>query len=209
MDSSPEARILAHMNKSHKLSLYDYLEFYHGIHLNQRRSEIFLTDVALDSMTVTYTLGHSKLIAKIPIDPPMASFDDARVTLVNMAKEAASGLGFSAYQVTTYVPPGIGDPIAVVLLPLLFIVNVAFQDFFYPLIDKIYPVAGHIFRKYGVSVTVATAGIHILEVLLLLLPVLNKYRVPYPARAMWIVSNFVEGYPAVNRLKVEGERLEH
>lgn len=107
-----------HMNNDHKMALYDYLAHYNGITLDfsDSRTSVELVRIANDGLTISYKApGQKAQTAVVTLSPPMASLGEARMRLVNMAKESAAALGHSHVRLKTYIPPSVADIVSLAL----------------------------------------------------------------------------------------------
>ncbi|KAK4548049.1 hypothetical protein LTR36_010769 [Oleoguttula mirabilis] len=99
-DNAAKGRIITHMNDDHHDSIIRYLEYYSKLPSWQaydgRVSGIDLNGMTLICRSKTY---------RIPFDPPMGSYREARERVVEMDKEALAGLGQSDITVKEFLPP--------------------------------------------------------------------------------------------------------
>lgn len=207
-----EERIISHMNKDHYLSLYDYLAYYGDIKLDpfDGRSAVEMSAIDLRTITLKYTSNKNNndwKTKQISFNPTLTALADARVSLTDMAKTAAQSLNVSPYQVNRYVSPLSGTVISSLFTAS--IISYAVLVAIRPSAALWAPYTGKFFYSRP-FVPIATAMVvHALESLLFLRPLLDKYRVPQPTRMKWVLSHFLEGYPTIQRLKAEINRLEH
>ncbi|KAL8626103.1 hypothetical protein Q9189_008215 [Teloschistes chrysophthalmus] len=90
-DEAAKARIIKHMNTDHQDSLIRYLE--HFCHLSSfSAANAKLESLTLGSLSISSRLGRIHLI---PIQPPMASWSEARTRFAALDGEAVKGLGRS------------------------------------------------------------------------------------------------------------------
>ncbi|KAK5120259.1 hypothetical protein LTR85_006465 [Meristemomyces frigidus] len=99
-DNVAKNRIITHMNADHHDSVIRYLEFYSKLPSWQaydgKVSGIDLNGMTLVCRSKTY---------RIPFNPPMSSYREARERVVEMDKEALAGLGQSDITVKEFLPP--------------------------------------------------------------------------------------------------------
>ncbi|KAL8765040.1 MAG: hypothetical protein Q9203_006813 [Teloschistes exilis] len=100
-DEAAKARIIKHMNTDHQDSLVRYLE--HFCHLSSFfAANAKLESLTLDSLSISSSLGRTHLV---PIQPPMASWSEARTRFAALDGEAVKGLGRSNITVKEYRRP--------------------------------------------------------------------------------------------------------
>ncbi|KAK4985851.1 hypothetical protein LTR66_008049 [Elasticomyces elasticus] len=99
-DAAAQERIITHMNNDHHDSVIRYLEHYHKLPsysaFDGKISGITLSDLELRCRGSTY---------KIPFDPPMQSYREARERVVKMDQDAVAALGRSDLTVKEFLPP--------------------------------------------------------------------------------------------------------
>ncbi|TKX24037.1 hypothetical protein C1H76_3605 [Elsinoe australis] len=99
-DAAAKQRIIGHMNADHHDSVVRYLEHYHGQSAWSAYSGK-ITDVSLSDITFQSEAGSFKTV----IEPPMASFREARERLVAMDKECVAALDRSDITIREWQPP--------------------------------------------------------------------------------------------------------
>ncbi|KAK9471926.1 uncharacterized protein V1510DRAFT_179710 [Dipodascopsis tothii] len=198
-------RIIAHMNKDHALSLGDYLEFYKGIIPSRG---VRMIDITLEKVTIGYQNIHNKGIddceASIDFQPPMKSFAEAREVLVGMALQASEGLGYAtAKPVDKYVAPR-GASLSIVAVMLVGIYFVYWEPSY---LDsptnwlRQFKAGGHDVVVVGLkTVFYIVAVYHAVEAWIVYFWT-GMYRVPTKKRALWTVTAFLEGFPAMGRFR--------
>ncbi|KAI1275843.1 putative integral membrane protein [Xylaria sp. FL0933] len=202
--SDPRPRIMAHMNKEHGADLQRYLQAFNGLSPSAA-SAATLTDLTFDTLTIQSASGtHS-----VRITPPMKSYADARVRLVDMAERAQAQLGLSDIRVTRFEGPrGLG---------LLTFVGVAFYlvsavalasrvlrpgTAAWRFLDAYFPYKGAEGFAWSVRViAVPTAVLHATEAWWMARSRLAKYGVETGSALwfMWVLETFVEGFPSFTR----------
>lgn len=100
-DAAIKQRIITHMNKDHQDSLTRYLEHYCHVSSYYARNAR-LEDITYSSMTLVTDMTCRYII---PIDPPLASWSEARPRVVAMDAAALEGLKRSNISVKKYKPP--------------------------------------------------------------------------------------------------------
>jgi hypothetical protein len=125
--AAAKAYMLNDMNADHQAELSHYLRHYSHLSRSAAHSAR-LTDISLDSITITAVNGSTYSIA---LDPPMTSFSEARERLVKMDQDARSGLGISDIRVDEYRPPR-GFDLVVFLLCLFTYFSFTMRPFIQP-----------------------------------------------------------------------------
>lgn len=160
-----------------------------------------IKDITLDKLTVN--AGGESLV--IPLDPPMNSFSDARVRLVEMDKQAIAGLGRSRITLKEYRPPkGFFTIVFAVCFGTYVLLsrkeNMLPGSLLYESVLKYFPRFAEF--SYGVRdyVIWPMLAIHITEAWIMS-GTLKKHSVPLFSRLwwMWIVSCFIEGFNSFQR----------
>lgn len=201
--------ILEHMNKDHKVSLYDYLSYYGKIDLDalDSRTNVAMTSIDVDGFTLEYVDSKGNRGSKvIPIKPAMSSLRDARSVLVDMAKTSAGARGHSAHQIKNYIPPSLAKIDEVFGMGVVFYAIVLAVK---PEVALKTPLIGKYFIKRPQLPLLIIAIVHVFESFFLFQKLVNKYRIPQPARAKWIIDNLLFGVVPMKRLKKEGKRLDN
>lgn len=204
-DQAVKQRIISHMNKDHALSLVDYLMFYKDITPSRG---VQMRDITLEKVTIAYQIIHNKgiddLATTIDFNPPMKSMSDAKDVLVGMAMQAAEGLGYATVKpVDSYLPPGaISAPIIFGMLMGIYFV---YYDSSYinspDCILRRFKLGGYdVLAILAKSVFWLVAAYHAVEAWILYFWT-GMYRVPTKKRLAWVVSGFLEGFPAMGRFR--------
>lgn len=195
-----EQKILAHMNKDHKLALEDYLAVYGEVKINREIKNIQLKSIENSHLVIGFTHRDVDFTIEkiISLDPPLQNLGEARLRLVDMAKEAAAARGYSHKQVSEILYPT--QPQEFLLLALVAALIFAFfkTDTFY---GKWFANIGFLqaVRPYTATIFYGTVAIHVAELALVMMPKLNKYRVPIDYKIEWIIFTLLEGFPAIRR----------
>ncbi|CEP22874.1 unnamed protein product [Cyberlindnera jadinii] len=207
-----EARILAHMNKDHYVSVEDYLVVYGKVTSIEKVSNVKMTEISLDHMTITFNYKEVEysLEKVIPFEPPLKDLKEARERLVEMARFAAKERGFSPFQIKDFTYPGLRNRLLISLIYLPAITHFAPDLIINP------TVRGFIGDSFGdwlvnnsLNITWLTLGIHALESLFIMRPKLNHFRVPRDYQLEWYVSSIIEGFPAIRRFNKLVEEKTH
>ncbi len=93
-ETAMRARVLAHMNNDHQADLSLYLRHVVGLS-PAAAARAQMTDADLSSMTIRSVAGTHR----VPINPPIARWSEARSRLVRMSAEAHAALDPVAYEV--------------------------------------------------------------------------------------------------------------
>ncbi|SCV05606.1 LANO_0H11188g1_1 [Lachancea nothofagi CBS 11611] len=195
--SSPEG-IVAHMNKSHKLALEDYLYAYGSVRFTDKIAHVRLENIDLTHMTLQF--NHFDVEFEIEkvilLEPPLKDWSEARPRLVEMAETAAAKRGYSHVQINEIShPKGLGDYafIMLVFFPL--------ACYYYRRLLEYVPFIGSYFNNGALllGIEIAAFAIHIAECVYVLKPRLEFYRVPTDFLIEWYFFGMLEGYPAVRR----------
>ncbi|CUM68502.1 uncharacterized protein PRCAT00006228001 [Priceomyces carsonii] len=214
-------KIILHMNKNHQMSLEDYVVVYGNVKpalIKESTVKIGDIDVSLMSlvyqdvagMPQTLVISWDEAIENESI--PVNSFKDIKAKLVAMAKYAANRRGYSHKKITKVLFPGSKDIFMYVLFvllisevqdPLLLRSAITNNQGLAFLASKApeFLVKGAITLETYASLLFSTLySIHLLEIVFVTLPKLNKYRVPLNKKLIWIIMNFFEGVYAIQRL---------
>lgn len=200
---------MEHMNKDHKVSLYDYLSYYGNINLDplDSRTNVAMTSIDVDGFTLEYVDSKGYRGSKvIPIKPTMSSLRDARGVLVDMAKTSADARGCSVHQIDKYIGPSLTK------IDELFGMGIVFYAIALavkPQIALKTPVIGKYFIRRPQLPLAIIAVVHVFESFFLFQKLVRKYRIPQPARAKWIIENLLFGVVPMKRLRDEGRRLDN
>ncbi|CZT12852.1 related to integral membrane protein [Rhynchosporium agropyri] len=203
-DEAAQARIIKHMNADHADSLSLYLQHFHK--LSPRTADgASISSISLSSMTLKTTNGNSY---KIPFNPAMKSFSEARQRSVELDREARNGLGLSTIQITEYEPPR--QPAQVILFGVLSFTWLAiiFQRQIVPgslahdAVAAVFPGGAEMFVSIVRKLTVPFVGIHVVESVLFDRLKLSKHGVKRGSGLwwMWIGSTLIEGFGCFKRI---------
>ncbi|KXT14492.1 hypothetical protein AC579_9575 [Pseudocercospora musae] len=96
-DLAAKSRIISHMNKDHS----DSVRAAAAAHLSLRAYDGRMTDVSLEHLTLSCH-GNTH---RIPFDPPMSSYREARERVVELDQECRKALNQSDVTVTQFLPP--------------------------------------------------------------------------------------------------------
>nr|OQO28889.1 hypothetical protein B0A51_03216 [Rachicladosporium sp. CCFEE 5018] len=99
-DAAAQQRIVSHMQKDHHDSIVRYLEHYSKVSAWTAQSGV-LTAVDLNGMTLTA----SGKTHRIPFDPPLKSYSEARERVVSIDQDCLRGLGRSDITINEFIWP--------------------------------------------------------------------------------------------------------
>lgn len=197
------------MNKDHKLALVDYLYVYGGVPITDQISNVRLFNIELEYMTLQFQHGAVEydIEKTILFQPPLNDWSEARERLVSMANEAAKKRNLSTIQVNDMSYPSTVLELIILVLAQLPLVCYYFRSVLYWLPI---PLALKQFLDSDVTllgVTLLAYITHALEVLFLLKPRLEFYRVPTDFLIEWYLFGILEGYAPVKRLEQLATRI--
>ena len=146
----------------------------------------------------------------VPIKPPMKSFADARVRLVDMAERAQAKLGLSDIQITQFKGPS-GQGLASFLGVGFYFVSAAALALgllrpgtaAWGVLDRYFPYRGaEGFAWLVRMIFVPVLAIHVTEAWWMAQSRLRRYGVETGSWVWfaWVAETFVEGFPAFQRL---------
>lgn len=204
MNSSSEMkdRILKHMNKDHRLSLFDYLEYYGRVPLDglDPKNRVEMVDIELDHLTLQYSSHFEQRVSRrIDLQPPLKSLAGAREKLVEMAHTAATALGVSPTQVKHYKWPQTPGAWLSSSTGLILVLGGLTHEF--GLAKRFYPTYDQSLQRFRLFLVLFLILIHIGECILIMRPLMKKYRVPYDVRPQWYLSCVLEGFFSWVRFK--------
>lgn len=198
------------MNKDHQDSVIRYAEYYGEASRFESRNAT-IKDISLEKLILA---AGGKSLA-IPLDPPMGSFIDARVRLVEMDKQAVAGLNRSRITLKEYrAPTGFPAVVFAVCLGTYILLsrkaNMLPGSLLYDNILKYVPSFAHFSYTLRDYVIWPMLAIHITEAYIMT-NTLKKHSVPLFSRLWWLwtTSCFIEGFNAFQRIgQYEKEKLE-
>ncbi|TGJ82187.1 hypothetical protein E0Z10_g6588 [Xylaria hypoxylon] len=201
--SDPKPRIMAHMNKEHGADLKRYLQAFNGLS-SSAASGAQLTDLALDTLTIKSASG----VHDVRISPPMKSFADARVRLVEMAERSQAKLGLSDIRIDRFLGPRGGGLVSFVGVAFYFVSAAALAAGLirpgtaaWTILDAYFPYGATTFVWLVKAIAGPVAVIHITEAWWMANGRLAKYGVEAGSALWfkWVLETFMEGYPVFVR----------
>lgn len=238
--SATKNRIITHMNKDHQLSLFDYVNYFMNREIvdpdDGGISSVEMVDIDNDLITLKYTYKGSPnpQIAQFPVNPKMNSLSDARNTLVQMAKRAASFRGYTVHRVTKFAPIGTTKYARRDILTIINVIIICVPqvrnfvlDFFFHYVLR-YGIANDDYNRLDVLRTFPQIvadficfhddypwffasfymASNIIRTLFDLAPKVFKYRVPQSQKKWWYLSGFFEGYGTAERFDTLIDQVE-
>jgi len=210
------------MNKDHQLALLDYVVVYGGENVSHVDAEsVIITDVSEEHLALSYNKenGNNKDLKLIWEEVPenekvkVDQMGDIKAKLVAMAKYAAEKQGYSHKRVDKVSLP---KKLDLYLMYLAFAVSLA------TLYDKtlvrrlvqndklLLTIAakcpellakGYSYFENHITPIFSTIyGIHVVEILTVTWPRVNKLRMSLKNKLVWATMNFVEGFLVFSRL---------
>lgn len=205
-DAPVRARICAHMNKDHTPHLQLYSQHY--LHFPPRTPTKCL-DISLTHLTLSTGI--------IPLDPPMTSLSDSRTTLKLMVYDCQESLPDqpTPYKLTRIAPPSPSSILLIFLCLLLTYIYLTPETSLVPggwvqqylFFGQMEWLRAGMVRWGGVWILVGLWGGHALEVLALVLPELKAAEAEGSVYWVWALMGFMEGFPAVRRLRAAKRRV--
>lgn len=206
-------RIITHMNKDHSHNIEDYLVIYGHVDpfVAQRRPT--MEDLTLGSTTLSYIdMQGTKCFIRIPIEPTLESFNDARSKLIEMAQVSAHKRGFSEYVVND-VPflNSFKDFLAILLFfsLYLFAIKPKFLKFLIFEVLNLNTEVSNYIMDYHLLVFRTILIIHSLEAMIILYPLLRKFRMGTLKKFTCLFLCLVEGIFFLSAFKEAVDRAQN
>lgn len=209
----PANRIITHMNKDHTDSITRYLEHYCGVS-SFKAQYGKLTAFSCSFMTIK-ALGSTY---RVPFDPPLKDYSEARPRVVTMDYEAIEGLGRDTITLNSYTLPRKPWQISIFGLVVCTVLLLGRRDtlapgprsLLRPLATK-FPALFPWLWKIQPLVLLFMLVMHTGEAMWMARSRLRKHSVPVFSRLWfkWVASTFIEGFGSFMRLDemVEEERV--
>ncbi|KAK5636743.1 hypothetical protein RRF57_012455 [Xylaria bambusicola] len=202
--SDPRARIMSHMNKEHDADLSRYLQAFNGLPASAA-SAAKLTDLTFDTLTIQSRSG----VHSVRITPPMKSFADARVRLVDMAERAQAKLGLGDVRIDRFEGPQGAGLASFIGVSVYFVSAAALALGFlrpgtaaWAALDGFFPYKGAEGFVWLVRmIFVPVFAIHVTEAWWMAQSRLKKFNVETGSALWfsWVAETFLEGVPAFQR----------
>ncbi|GAW14904.1 hypothetical protein ANO14919_043090 [Xylariales sp. No.14919] len=199
----PKTRIMAHMNKEHGADLTRYLQAYNGLS-SSAAAGAQLTDLTLDTLTIKSASG----VHDVRISPPMKSFADARVRLVEMAERSQEKLGLSDVRVDRFIGARGAGLISFFGVTFYFVSAAALAAGLLDpgsaasaALDTYSPYGAAGFAWLVKAIFIPVVAIHVTEAWWMANTRLAKYGVETGSALWfkWVLQTFLEGVPAFLR----------
>lgn len=181
-NASPVPRILSHMNKDHAHNLEDYLVVYGHVDETAASNNPTMETLSLDGFTISFTnANNGKTVIRIPFEPSLESYADAKTKLIQLAQEAAKRRGFSEYIVNEvpYFDKPIGAVVTIIMLTMIFFVAVPTQLSNFLNMINISDSAKDVIKQYIAPVVRVLVAVHSIEAVLILYPLTRKHRMGF------------------------------
>lgn len=206
-------RIIKHMNKDHAHNIEDILVIYAHVDPEIANRRPAMEDLGLESMTLSYVdMEGTKCNIKIPIQPTMESFGESRSRLVEMAQIAARKRGFSEYLVND-VPfmKTSKDWICMIIFFSLyfFALKPHYLEYLVNDVLEISPNVAQYILDYHVTLFRALLVIHSLEAMIILYPLLRKFRMGTLKKFTCLFLTLVEGIVFLSAFKEAVDRAQN
>ncbi|KAI9737266.1 MAG: hypothetical protein M1818_005799 [Claussenomyces sp. TS43310] len=195
-DVAAKARILSHMNSDHQRELSHYLQ--HWAHLSARASSspIQLLDMTYTRMDLAARDGTHH---RIPIQPALRSWADARLRAAEMDRQARAALGLSDVIVTEYRAP---HPVTLIVCALSYIslllhFRILPGTFFHDRILGYFPGGPSSYLWWQARLGSLIVLVHLVEATYMAVK-MKKHDVLLGSKLwwQWVGFNFLEGFPS-------------
>ena len=206
--SSPEAsKICEHMNKDHRVSLFDYVCYFTGtpLSINNPSETVELIDVTLEKFTLLYAKDGSSHSIDVKFKPTLKFFGEARARFIDLAFRAADHVHHSPYQITQFVPYNSSKAKWASRVWLLTVIGSTgilakgFTGFSTPYLKKAF--------KYLLLTLPPMFIIHLTEYYFIVRNLLKYHRVPAPVQRLYFWITLLCGFPAWVPLKARAKEL--
>ncbi|KAK3899596.1 hypothetical protein C8A05DRAFT_17990 [Staphylotrichum tortipilum] len=237
-----KARTFAHMNNDHRADMRHILQHYGAsppvppsslpstASAHDPSADPLLLDISLASLTLH--LPRTNTVHTVPLNPPLATWDERRARLVDMTRAARAALGVpdeatgegAVVVVAEYMPPRVPYDLAIFLAVLFYYFTFALVRL--GLLDPSNGSAAAVLAQTAVeasrfpggvdgfvwlvnAIFVPVVGIHVFETWLLERTKLSKFGVRRGSKVwwMWVGSVFIEGAMAFKRFDIVVARL--
>ncbi|TID31070.1 hypothetical protein CANINC_000314 [Pichia inconspicua] len=204
-NSDPVPRILAHMNKDHAHNLEDYLVVFGHVDETAASRNPTMESLTLDGFTVSFTnaTNNSRTLIKIPFEPSLETYTDAKTRLVQLAQTAAKRRGFSEYIVNEvpYFDKPANVIVTIILAFVFFFVAMPTQlSNFLNLLNLSDSVKDKI-QGYIAPVLRILIAIHSIEAILILYPLIRKHRMGFFNKLAALGWTMIQGVAFISAYK--------
>ena len=215
MDPHTKDRIIAYMNRDRQLALVDYTVVYGKQPITAfRPSTVEISDISEEYIKLRFEQANGTIKA-ITIDWDKAEeadsvsvelASDIKPKLIAMTVYAAKKRGFSDKKIRKTIPPNTGISYfmyasAAVLTATLINPKLVSSLLAGTSLEKSRFFSIWLFiEKNIVKIFTATYGIHLAEVIFMMIPKIKYYRMPLKTGLAWAFFNYIEGFLAHIRL---------
>lgn len=212
-DSHLIPRIIKHMNKDHTHNLEDYLVVYGHVDPEIAQRKPTLETLNLGSMSISYIdMEGTKNFIRIPFEPTIESFHDARSKFVEMAQKAAARRGFSEYLLND-IPflQSVKDYLAIGLFLTLYIFATK-PDLLQYVLNDVLDISQQIktiITDYHILAFRVILIVHSIEAVVILYPILRKYRMGTLKKLACLSLCLLEGIVFLSSFKVAIDRVQN
>ncbi|ORY64190.1 uncharacterized protein BCR38DRAFT_434239 [Pseudomassariella vexata] len=210
-EAAIKSRVVTHMNKDHGAELEHYLRAFNGLSA-RAAAGAQIVDTSLDALTVRTARGVQHTIS---ISPPLASYGQSRVRLVDMSQVALRKLGLSDIKIDEFAPPR-GFHWVVFFAVAFYFFAAATRSFVVPktavwdTLEGVFPYGAEGYRWIVKAIFVPVVVIHVTEAWWMVKTRLGPHRVGAGGKVwwLWVATTFTEGAMAFKRFDglVEAER---
>ncbi|KAG0682308.1 hypothetical protein C6P40_001906 [Pichia californica] len=206
-------RIINHMNKDHVHNIEDFLVIYGHVDPSIAERRPAMEDLELGAMTLSYIdMQGTKCHVRIPIEPTLENFSDSRSKLVEMSQVAARKRGFSEYLIND-IPffNSVKDYVCVTLFFALYYFALKPHVLAY-LVNEVFEVSPNVAKyilDYHVTIFRGILIIHSLEAIVILYPLLRKFRMGTLKKFACLLSTLIEGIVFLSAFKETIDRAQN
>lgn len=200
--------IISHMNKDHKVSLYDYLANYANIKLSLENPLhcVELVDVKLEKLTLNYSQSGTLKSVVIPVEPPMKNLAEARFRLISMSFNSADAVGKSPYRITKFVTPESTLKVVVFLVTSVLIGLISVTKLTSLLEKRVSAISPKLYR-FMQNLFYPVMAINAAEYFLMVSRLLSFHRAPMRLYVLYFITTIAGGASSWLPLKKKAEAL--
>lgn len=198
------------MNKDHVHNIEDYLVVYGNVDAEIAQRRPTMETISLGAMSLSYIdMQGVKNIIRIPFQPSLNSFRDARSKLVEMSQIAAKRRGFSEYLVNTvpFMTTSL-DYVAIGLIAFLYTIAIKPEYMEYLVYEFFqFPESVNYFLiNYHTSFFRVLIALHSIEAIGVVYPLLRQHRMSTVKKMISLFLTLLEGVIFYNAYKREIEK---
>ncbi|MBQ5153902.1 DUF2470 domain-containing protein [Macrococcus caseolyticus] len=208
MSGDTAEAIISHMNKDHRVSLYDYLANYANIKLSLDNPlhSVELVDVKLDKLTLNYSDSGTLKSVVIPIQPPLKNLAESRFRFVSMAHKSADAIGKSPYRITKFVPPESALKAIIFFFTCVFVSVVSAAKLTTYLEERVTAISPQLYALLQKAFYPVMA-IHLTEYFLIVVRLLRFHRAPLRLYIIYLIATIAAGFSSWPPLKRKATAL--